>query len=51
MDLPSSDLLCAIFSSRYFRHSGARSEAREPGIHSHDREYGFRACAKWRIPE
>src|ERR1700716_987679 len=22
---------------------------REPGIHIHDREYGFRACAKWRI--
>src|SRR6185437_573488 len=27
------------------RHSGAeRSD--EPGIHNHDREYGFRACAK-----
>jgi len=24
---------------------------REPGIHNNDREYGFRACAKWRIPE
>ncbi len=24
---------------------------REPGIHNHRREYGFRACAKWRIPE
>ncbi len=24
---------------------------REPGIHNHDRAYGFRACAKWRIPE
>jgi hypothetical protein len=24
---------------------------REPGIHNHDREYGFRACAEWRIPE
>jgi hypothetical protein len=24
---------------------------REPGIHNHDREYGFRSCAKWRIPE
>jgi hypothetical protein len=24
---------------------------REPGIHNHDREYGFRACAKGRIPE
>src|SRR5256886_8029400 len=23
----------------------------EPGIHNHDREYGFRTCAKWRIPE
>ena len=22
---------------------------REPGIHNHDREYGFRASAKWRI--
>jgi hypothetical protein len=32
------------------RHSGAR-QSREPGIHNHDREYGFRACAKWRIPE
>src|SRR5438477_11081953 len=21
------------------------------GIHTHDRGYGFRACAKWRIPE
>jgi hypothetical protein len=27
------------------------SEANEPGIHNHDREYGFRACAKRRIPE
>jgi len=24
---------------------------REPGIHNHDREYGFRACAKRRIPD
>ena len=24
---------------------------REPGIHNHDGEYGFRACAKGRIPE
>ena len=24
---------------------------REPGIHDHGREYGFRACAKWRIQE
>ncbi len=24
---------------------------REPGIHNHDRAYGFRACAKGRIPE
>src|SRR5689334_8201672 len=24
---------------------------REPGIHTHDGGYGFRACAKWRIPE
>jgi hypothetical protein len=27
------------------------SKASEPGIHNHDREYGFRACAKGRIPE
>src|SRR5258708_1353948 len=27
------------------RHSGARVKASEPGIHNHDREYGFRACA------
>ena len=25
--------------------------ASEPGIHNHRRNYGFRACAKWRIPE
>jgi hypothetical protein len=25
------------------------SEMSEPGIHNHDREYGFPACAKWRI--
>ena len=24
---------------------------REPGIYNHGGEYGFRACAKWRIPE
>jgi hypothetical protein len=24
---------------------------REPGIHNRDREHGFRACAKKRIPE
>ena len=23
----------------------------EPGIHTPHRGYGFRACAKWRIPE
>jgi hypothetical protein len=28
-----------------------RATLREPGIHNHDRAYGFRACAKWRIPE
>jgi len=22
---------------------------REPGIYNHDGEYGFRACAQWRI--
>jgi hypothetical protein len=27
------------------------SETSEPGIYNHDREYGFRACAKRRIPE
>jgi hypothetical protein len=27
-----------------------RATWREPGIHNHDRAYGFRACA-WRIPE
>jgi hypothetical protein len=32
------------------RHSGA-PQSGEPGIHNHDREYGFRACAKRRIPE
>ncbi len=31
------------------RHSGA-ARSDEPGIHNHDREYGFRACAKRRIP-
>jgi hypothetical protein len=31
-------------------HSGATRSV-EPGIHNHDREYGFRACAKRRIPE
>jgi hypothetical protein len=24
---------------------------REPGIHNHDREYGFRACAKMAHPQ
>jgi hypothetical protein len=24
---------------------------REPGIHNLDHEYGFRARAKWRVPE
>jgi ribosomal protein L34 len=27
------------------------SAASEPGIHNHDREHGFRAGAKRRIPE
>jgi hypothetical protein len=27
------------------------SVASEPGIHIHDREYGFRVGAKWRIRE
>ena len=30
---------------------GRERFASEPGIHNHDREYGFRACAKGRIPE
>jgi hypothetical protein len=36
------------------RTSGSAQSAarrREPGIHNHHREYGFRACAKRRIPE
>jgi hypothetical protein len=32
------------------RHSGA-ARSDEPGIHNHDREYGFRARAKTRVPE
>jgi hypothetical protein len=28
-----------------------RAAWREPGIHTPDRGYGFRACAKRRIPE
>jgi hypothetical protein len=48
---------------KFRRHSGALSNSvyalmeSEPGIHNHDREYGFRACAPagWRrlerIPE
>ena len=28
-----------------------RASWRGPGIHNHDREYGFRARAKWRVPE
>jgi hypothetical protein len=28
-----------------------RASWREPGIHTPDRGYGFRACAKGRIPE
>jgi hypothetical protein len=32
------------------RHSGA-TRSGEPGIHNHDQEYGFRACALRRIPE
>jgi hypothetical protein len=40
-----------FFSFEIFRrHSGAR-RSREPGIHNHDREYGFRACTLRRIPE
>ena len=32
-------------------HSGTRPFRREPGIHNHHREYGFRARAKRRAPE
>jgi hypothetical protein len=32
------------------RHSGA-TRSGEPGIHNHDREYGFRVCAYRRIPD
>ena len=35
---------------RFTCHSG-EPRSGEPGIHNHDREYGFRACAKGRIPE
>jgi hypothetical protein len=26
-----------------------RERSERAGIHNHDRKYGFRACAKWRI--
>jgi hypothetical protein len=35
--------------SEIVRSGAARSD--EPGIHTHDRGYGFRACAYRRIPE
>jgi hypothetical protein len=43
----------------YFVIPGRRTRVRakrgpvggEPGIHNHDREYGFRARAKGRVPE
>jgi cytochrome c len=38
-------------STQYSRASFRGALLREPGIHNHRREYGFRACAKWRIPE
>jgi hypothetical protein len=34
----------------FCRHSGA-ARSGEPGIHNHHPDYGFRACAKRRIPE
>ena len=37
-----SDLILLSFRGR---------RSREPGIYNHHRKYGFRACAKWRIPE
>jgi hypothetical protein len=30
---------------------GRVAKRSEPGIHNHDREYGFRARAKGRVPE
>jgi hypothetical protein len=46
-DVPFADLL-----SSGKTHSVIPGRAlREPGIHSHRRGYGFRACAKRRIPE
>jgi|GEM_PF-1902741 len=30
---------------------GREAKRSEPGIHTHDGGYGFRACAKRRIPE
>jgi hypothetical protein len=35
----------------FFCNFGGARAATEPGIHNHDGEYGFRACAKRRIPE
>src|SRR5215203_7537046 len=39
------------FRAPTFFTSSFRGEKREPGIHTHDGGYGFRACAKRRIPE
>jgi hypothetical protein len=39
----------ALVSRMEIRPSFRGARLREPGIHNHDREYGFRACAKWRI--
>jgi hypothetical protein len=39
----------ALVSRMEIRPSFRGALSREPGIHNHDREYGFRACAKWRI--
>ena len=39
---PSYDSLAFVIPGR---------AEREPGIHTPDCGYGFRACAKWRIPE
>jgi hypothetical protein len=44
-------MLAVIPRASAQRLSLGASETSEPGIHNHDREYGFRACAKWRIPE
>jgi hypothetical protein len=59
MDFERGGVTCRVFVcwNEYRRSTGytpfdipGRAK-HEPGIHTHDRGYGFRACAKWRIPE